>query len=361
MRIDFYLYNLHEVLVWLPIWRGLRAEGVDARFVLEPPGVHTAQGSVPDAAQGWRDDKGGDLLPLMTQEAFERIGAYLRARGIEPLAEGRYDTADAVVSTQGIGWLWRYSGLKLKTAYGCAANRDIYGHSEMNVGLDGVFVHGEYGRACIARHVPEEWVVVTGFPKYAAFFRGEVDRRCARARFGLDSQRPVVAYFSTWAHNGSIERFAGAVASLAEDCDVVYKPHHNNLHFERERLRRLEEMPGVRVDPSEPCIVPYLAAADLVLADVRSGALTEAFLTDRPAIGLSASGDLEKDGLLEGTLEAAPVCLDPRSLRDVVARMLERDDLAEARRRLSDRLFTRFDGRDDEVTARAMVERVSAG
>ncbi len=359
MRVDFYLYNAHEVVVWEPIVRELRARGADARFVLEPPGVHTAMGSSPQAAAGWRDDKSGALVPLMDQEAFVAAAALLAARGLAWIEQGRYLEADAVVTTQGVGWLWRYRGLKLKTAYGSAMNRDVYGHSEMNRGLDGVLVHGEEGRERIARHVPAEDVVVVGYPKWAAYFRGEVDRAGWQRRFGLDPARRTVVYLATWAHNSSLDRFGAAVAALAARHNVLVKPHHNNLHFERARLAALRASPGVVVEDREPSLVPFLAVADVAVADARSGGLTEAFLGGKPAIALSARGDLAEDQLLDGAVEAAPLCADPARLGAEVESILAHDRYAAGRRRMVARLFTDMGGRDDAVAAQAIVALVA--
>jgi hypothetical protein len=206
--------------------------------------------------------------------------------------------------------------------------------------------------------VPAEDVVVAGYPKWSAFFRGEVDREQWARTFGLDPSRKTVVYLSTWAHHSSLDRFAEAVAALGRDYNVLYKPHHNNLHFEGERFAALRQAPGVRVETEERNIVPFLAVADLALADVRSGALTEAFLADRPAVGLSPRGDLREDNLLDGVEEAAPLLADPAALAPTVARLLADDPCREGRRRLARRLFTTFDGRDDEVTAAAIQDLV---
>jgi hypothetical protein len=238
-------------------------------------------------------------------------------------------------------------------------NRDVYGHSEMNRGLDGVFVHGEEGRAAIARHVPAADVVVAGYPKWAPYFRGEVDRAVWARRFGLDPRRPTLVYLATWAHNSSLDRYGAAVAALAQHYNVLVKPHHNNLHFERERLAALRAAPGVLVEEHEPNLVPFLAVADVAVADVRSGALTEAFLAGKPAVALSAHGDPDEDNLLEGAAAAAPLCSDPRHLADGVAEALGDDRHAEGRRRMVARLFSDFHGKDDAVTAQALVALVA--
>jgi hypothetical protein len=355
MQIDFYVYNSHEVVLWEPLWRALKALFVDAQFIVEPPGVCTATGSVPDPANGYRDIKTENLQPLMTPEAHAKITALLEAMSCSYGLRGRYG-ADAVVTTQSAGWLWRYRGRKLRTMYGVGATNDSYGHGAVNQGMDAVFVHGDFSYEQIAECLSPEAVLVTGYPKYAAYFRGEQPAGDWECRFGCDPDKKTIAYLPTWSHNSSLERFMAAVLALSERFNLLFKPHHNHLHFERERVAPLLEAPGVHMAPGVPTIVPFLACADLVLADVRSGAFTEAFLLDRPTIGLSPRGDRAEDNLMPQAYEAADVCEDPGQLVELAVEALARDPHRDGRRHLAAYLFADFEGQDDRVTAEAMVE-----
>lgn len=362
--LDFYVYSLHEVIVWAPIWRALRRRGAVANLVVEPPGVHRAKGSLPDKARGYLDQKGRNLAPLMTPDLHREITRFLKVR-LMPYTLRSLHRADAVVTTQGTGWVRRYRGLKFRTQYGVGAVTNGYGHGAVNRGMDAVFAHGEFSRSEIAQVAGPDAVRVTGYPKFAAYFRGEYDRAQWQRRLGVGGDEPVVVYLSTWAHNSSIDRFAPAIAGLARDVRVLYKPHHNNLHLESERLDLLRGSPGVVVNQDVRSIVPFLCVADLVLADVRSGALTEAFLTDRPVIGLSPHGDAAQDALLPQVESAAPVCGDPDSLGEMARDLLGRDPYGPGRRELARYLFADQGGRDEEVTAEAMLavirERRGAG
>lgn len=359
-RVDFYIYSLHEVIVWAPIWRALRRLKVQAQWVVEPPGVHTARGSAPDKSRGYLDRKDENLVPLMTPAAHREITTFLM-RNLMPYSLRADRAAHAVVTTQGTGWLGRYRGLRLRTQYGVGAVTDGYGHGAVNSGMDAVFAHGDFSRGEIARWVEPSHVHVTGFPKYAAYFRGELDRGQWRRRWVGDTGRPLVVYLSTWAHNSSIDRFADAIGRLAARYPVLYKPHHNNLHLESERIDPLRGIPGVVVEERTRSIVPFLSVADLVLADVRSGALTEAFLTDRRVVGLSPRGDPSQDRLLPEVGAAAPVCADPDALAEMVGDLLRHDPFQAGRRELARYLFADLGGRDDERTAEAMLAVLRAG
>ena len=90
--VDLYVYAAHEVAAWEPIWWRLRQRGVDAQFVVEPPGVNRARGSVPDPTNGWRDDKaGGRLDDLMNEDMYATVCASLQRRGLSWLDCARLD------------------------------------------------------------------------------------------------------------------------------------------------------------------------------------------------------------------------------------------------------------------------------
>ena len=357
MLIDFYTYSIHEIIVWAYIWKALLRRGVEAHFIVEPPGLNTTYGSKPDKTRGYLDIKTENLVPLMTPDAYKDIIGFLQESGYPYETRGHYN-ADAVVTALGIYHLYRYRGLKLRTLYGSPAHKDAFGYHEINKGLDAVFVHGDFTRECIQKWLPAEDVIITGYPKYSLFFRGEVDTNSWSKRFRLDPNKKTVVYFSTWAHNSSLDSFAEEIAQLGKTYNVLYKPHHNNLHFEYERYDLLRKVTGVIVEERVRTIVPFYAVADIVLADARSGSFTEAFLTNRPVIGLSPYDDPEKDYLIDGIYEAAPVCRNPHELPELVAELIAHDTYIQDRQKLARYLFTSFDGRDDEVTADGIIKVV---
>jgi len=74
-------------------------------------------------------------VPLMTDGVYSEVVSWLLERGLPFSSIGNY-AADAVVTTQGTGWLWRYQGLKLRTMYGVGAVTNSYGHGPVNAGMD---------------------------------------------------------------------------------------------------------------------------------------------------------------------------------------------------------------------------------
>lgn len=352
--VDFYLYASHEVAVWEPMWQALRRRGVDAAFILEPPGVHTASGSVPDGANGWRDDKAGPVVPLMNEATFTAIGALLDGRGLPHLDARRVD-ADAVITTQGTGWLWPYQGLKIKTEYGASAFHGAFGHGWVNTGLDAVLVHGPFSAAAIGAHLDRSRIVEVGYPKWAPARRAGIGRDAARVALGLPLDRPVAAWLPTWAHNSGIEAYAAALGALADRYLVVAKPHHNNVRFESERLAAIDPRVDVRRDLHS--LVELVLAADVVIADARSGVLAEVLLADRPAVGLLPAGETPRSvGVLPGFDETVVWCDRPDDLVAAVARA-RTCDLGEARAPWR-RWFFGDSGVDDDERAADVIVRL---
>ncbi len=355
MAVDFYLYSSHEVAVWEPIWRALRNRGVDAQFVLEPPGVHRAMGSVPNPKRGWFDDKDGDIAPLVDDATFSLLSALLLERNLPSINRSRL-SADAVITTQGIGWLLHYqNSLRIKTEYGASAFIGAYGHGPVNTGLDAVLAHGSFSACAISAHLPKDQIHTVGYPKWAPSLRDELTRADARSALGIDDALPVVAWLPTWAQNSGIDRYSAALAELAEDHLIVAKPHHNSVRFEAARLAAIDERIAVRADLHS--LVSLLTAADVVVADSRSGVLAETFLADRPAVGLLPGTAGQHNGVLAGLDQVVEWSQDSEDLAPAVARALN-TDRSEARAQWRRWLFADQQGRDDEVAAETIIELI---
>ncbi len=354
--VDFYLYSSHEVAVWEPLWRCLRQRGVEAAFVLEPPGVHRAMGSVPNPDDGWFDDKSGEVVDLVDHATHEHLSQLLEQRQI-PWIDRSRPNADAVITTQGIGWLDHYTGLRLKTEYGASAFIDVYGHGPINEGLDAVLAHGPFSARAISAHLPANRIHVVGYPKWAPAQRDGLTREQAREELGLDPDRTLVAWLPTWAHNATIGQYTEALAGLADDYLVVAKPHHNSVRFEADRLNSIDSRIVVRRDLHS--LVPLMIAADVVVADSRSGSLAETFLADRPVVGLLPGLTAAANGIIGGLDGAVVWCQHADQLGAAVADALAVDRSAE-RKRWRGWLFGDSAGDDDQVAANTVVELIEA-
>src|SRR5687768_2940670 len=96
-KIDFYLYSPHEVAVWAPTVRQLRARGADVRWVMEPPTLSKTESFIDGSTQ--------DLVDDIVIETAVRMLAEI---GDVPLFKGRYTEADAAVTTGWRFWIDSY-------------------------------------------------------------------------------------------------------------------------------------------------------------------------------------------------------------------------------------------------------------
>ncbi len=352
--LDLYLYSPHEVPVWAPIVGPLRSRGVDVRFVVEPPGRNLARGSTPDPARGWLDVKHERMVDLVDEATESAILRELEAIGEQPLRRRRLRASAG--TTQGSSFLRTYAGAHVRCMYGVGFVTDAYGHGAVNTGFDLILAHGPFSAAEITARLPDARVAVVGFPKWAAYRRGEVPRQEARHRLGVaPGDRPILAWLPTWAHNSSLDD-AAAVTALAREYEVVMKPHHNSAKFERPRLSGLADV--VTVVPPTTSLVDLLVAADVVVGDLRSGGFTEGLLADRPVIGLARPEPDSVAKLHPGAAEAADICRDAADLPALARRAVAEDPHAEGRRRWVPELFGSTRGADAELAADAVAETV---
>lgn len=356
--VDLYLYATHEVPTWAPIVDALRALQVDARFVLEPPGRNLARGSSPDASKGWLDDKRSQLRPLVDDEMHDRLLGQLAAIGEAPLDRLR-PGADAAITSAGAAWLRPWSGARIRCMYGVGLVVDAWGHGAINQGFDLVLALGPFSKREISTHVTDATVADVGYPKWAAYRRGEVDRAAARRTLGAGDDAEVVLWLPTWAHHSSLDRYRDAFGDLGADRTVVVKPHNNTARFEQGRLDRAE--PGaaptsIVVTEATADLRVLAAAADVVVSDVRSGGLTEGLLADRPTVALADPAS-EPDRLHPLGDSVVVRCDSPQRLAAAVHEALQDRDPA-ARHRLVADLFGPGDGLDAERAAAAVVEAI---
>ena len=80
-----------------------------------------------------------------------------------------------------------------------------------------------------------------------------------------------------------------------------------------------------------------------------------AFLFSTVPPSVLATGDRDADNLIDEAYAAAHICSNAGELAAMVDEALSSDPYRDGRRRLAGQLFTRLDGRDDIVTAEAMI------
>ena len=154
--------------------------------------------------------------------------------------------------------------------------------------LPGPYHAEQYRKHGLLERAGKTACLLTGFPKTDPLVSGELDPSAVLRPLGLDPGRPTLLFAPTGDKANAMETMGEEVIRVIcdrGDWNLLVKPHDhpkNDLDWYA-RLRPLESgnMRLVR----EPDIVPYLAAADLLITDASSAAV-EYTLLDRPIVFL---------------------------------------------------------------------------
>lgn len=335
MRIDFYLIDAMEIDNYVPIWQALRKRGVNAQIVAVPGRKNTA-------SKGWFD--------------FDNAIRFLDEKNIPYTTTPDYHSAGAI-TTQHSDILSPYHGKKFRLMYGVSMPRDSFSNTECAAsGFDGVLVHGPFSQSLVCQWKSKEEVPIIGYPKYDFFFRKEVNKKQISARLGLNNAQPILVYLPTWANNSSIDLFFPAIASLDHRYQFVVKLHHCTARMEPKRMKIIEDS-KVKLVEGDYNISELYSIADLVIADVNSGAFAEAILTNpnRPLVGLNTNSEYLEVNNCPRLFDAAAICTNPAQLENLIDKVLLHDGHYTKRKQLRDELFSYKNGHAADKAAEAIL------
>jgi hypothetical protein len=332
MRIEFILTNVTEVSHFAPVIHALRSLGADANCVFPYSLTHS------DVAPfGWSD-----------RTALERAIADEHL----PLLQLDLD-ADAAVTTHPATYLTPYRrAKKFRMMYGMGL---VDSKSDHEIGLPSDFhlVHGPLGvRVQFSAHaipspsLPWDRVKVIGYPRLDGWWSLVKQSQLKR------SDKPTLLYLPTWTTRSSIDEYIYPIAMLSDRFHIMIKPHHCTSQWEPERVRKLDAT-GAELFPSAANIADLAWYADLILADLASGAYTEALLIGKPVVGLGNEKD-QKNALID--LDYLPSCTSPKYLGDVIELARDTDWNDSHFQNIRDDLFTTTRGNDGMVAAKAILE-----
>ena len=333
MRIDLYHIDAFEAANYEPIWRSLRAKGVDARMVAVPGRANTAE-------SGWFD--------------IDRFHQTCRARGVDWADEA--DPRALGVTTQNIGILADY-GQRVRLMYGPAPYDSGWAMQRHAVQpFDAVLVHGRFQADWFARWLRPDQLPVIGYPRYDDFFAGRVSRAAARARWQLADDKPVLAFLPTWDNNTAFDTLWPAIEALRDRCQILLRPHHCTLRMEPARMQRLRDSGLPMLDQAFD-LTELIVAADLVVSDVRSGSLFEAAMCGLPTVGLvrADSGDAEGWLARQRVGELMPLASQPDQVAAAVDQALAGGAYTAARARWAEHNVAHRDGSAASQAAEALI------
>lgn len=337
MRIEFYHIDAFELPVYEPIWRALRAAGVDAHLVAVPGKENAAAGD-------WFN------FDTFTKYCDERHLPY--ATTIDP-------QADVAITTQNSDILRDYHGLKVRVMYGPILYPNAWGlqpHTAKT--FDAVLTHSQLYSNYFSRWASPSQLPVIGYPRYDDYFSGKLKRDEIRKRFGITSTKPVVVFMPTWENNTGFDLFFPALLQLTSSYHILLRPHHCTLRMEPARMQKLYAS-GLTILDNALELAEICKAADVIIADVRSGGLFETVMCDIPAVGMVID-PAELSGWLQHYRIGSMVslCEQPSRLAHAIEEALTSEAKAIARAQWAEQYVAYRDGTAAMQAARAIIKLV---
>ena len=360
MKVFFDTRELYFLTQFLPVYRVLRARGVECRFAVyenRPTQLAAAQKAVARLA-----------LPAQWFATKE-----------EGLAWYKAERPDWIVFGNGYGYLSELPP-ETRTAqlyHGIGTKTDVY--SPTLVQMDVRFIEGPHYERRLRALFPEANLAAVGYAKVDPFACAPGERpRLDLAALGLDPAKKTLLYAPTHMPS-SFPKMADSFPQDFADCNVLVKPH--SLSFfggKKKSHRRLMALwsraPNVHVasyDEYDP--LPYMTAADLLISD-ESAVLFEFAVLDRPIVWCdflwvhwTRRGPLayrlkrRLDSSIDPYRAMAPHAQRYRDLRALVEQELaEPGRFREARRRCVAELIGPTDGRTSERIADHLLGAAAA-
>lgn len=329
MRIEFILTSAMEVSHFAPIVQALRALNHDALFAFPQT-----------------------LISGETPYGFDDLDTILAAvKDLSPKVPcERVDLirTDAGVTTFPATYINYHHAKTFRMQYGASVIGDISEHP-MGKESDFYLVHGELGRRIQFEHhglpspmIPDNRVKVIGYPRLDGWWEHPPGDARIRAN---------ILWMPTWSVRSSIDQYIDVIDGMQSDrINVWVKPHHCTERWEPERMDKLSRFALIN---SSSCQEYVFEPADLILADLSSGAFAEALLVGKPVVGLS-NPEEHKRALID--LCYLPTVTDPQYLSLVIEEALKDDWDDSHLDNIRDWLFTTTRGHDGELAARTILE-----
>lgn len=334
ITIDFYLIDSFEIFHYLPIYKELLNQGINATIVAEPCNINTAK--------NWFD--------------YETAVKILKELNLEYSIEANIG-ADIAITTQHSDILSKYKNKKVALSYGFGLNRNSFAHIESAAeGFDYKLIHGEFTKNIVKNYLDEDRLLPIGFPKHDEFFKNKPARNYILTELNIKTDKPIIVYFPTYDEDSSISEFCSALKELKKDYFIVTKAHHCTFRLEHKKddLRKLYEISDLVLEGNYSFSNASLIG-DIVLADAKSGSAIEvSYLNnDVPLIMLSPQKDLKKY-FYEDIFELGYLINDPNDIRDAIKEIIKEDKYKQARIAQLEYIL----GKSDGQSAKKAVESI---
>lgn len=240
-----------------------------------------------------------------------------------------------------------------------------YGYSSQVREYDLLLLPGEraYRTMAAVSLLKQDNYAIIGYPKADRVFNGEFSRDGTVQKLGLDPALPTVLYAPTWQDskfNTSLPKFGAEVLSqLPAGYNLIVKLHPNTKRYDRKNYRMVESLakqnPRIKLLGYEYDVIPIMAGADLLIADISSVA-HEFLCFDRPFVFLDPRPFPFPFGKRKTWVwQCGPVVKEKGQVwSEVKAALVHPEAYAEKRRSARDEVFYQPDGRAAERAAEAI-------
>lgn len=253
-KVEFYLMDSFEIFHFLPIYKALLKEGIDAIFVCEPVEINTVH--------KWFDyDNAIKILNDM------KLRYTLKADSYSKIA----------FSTQQASILSKYYGIKINLNYGCGFNKTNFGNTpESTKGFDYKFVHGKYMYNMARKSLKINKIKIIGYPKHDDYFNHPQYKQEVIKKLKITTDKPILVYFPTWDEDSSIQKFSAEINRLRQNYFVVTKAHHCTFRLaeKKDDLDTLYNISDMVLEGNSN-FSDAVIIADIALIDGKSGSSCE--------------------------------------------------------------------------------------
>lgn len=221
-------------------------------------------------------------------QCLTRYGAFCRfvhEADLDSL-DGQYDVIFAQINPP-LKEPWGETKL-IMTQYSMAKPKVAYGARFLVA--NGALVYGDYSADVIGKMCP---AIIGGNSRFDPYFEDRLDAEILAEVSGrLDPAKKTLTFLPTWGDLNSQDLFQGVLEELAQDYNVLYKPHHNTARSTDDVLPAQNGIIDLSDMDHVLDIGPYLMkVTDLVVSEA-SGAIFDALYCGKPVVLLSIDLDL---------------------------------------------------------------------
>lgn len=270
MNICFDLPHLYYLPQYLPVWRELRLQNHTGMFVF----YHD-----PDMADILENVTKDENLPVKwVHNPYEAATFYQQQKPDWIIFGNTFPHLDQIPGQVRSALLYHGIGVKA-----CYFDKELM---DMTVR----FVEGKYRFQKLATLYPEKTIKDVGFAKLDPLFSTD---QTDKIQFninskGLDSSKPTLLYAPTF-YPSSIELMADDWPLTFHEYNILIKPHFFTLSKkkylgQRRKIDRWGQYKNVYIaKPEEYSLVPFMAAADILISEA-SSAFFEFAALDKPIV-----------------------------------------------------------------------------